>query len=118
MVGRKASMCLRSSCSRTTCSWRDRVQSANHAPVIPRPRTRDDPEPVEGSSRQGLRPLRQRAFVRALQLVVAPRDRRLAAEPFQILGTLARHLLVGHTGADVAAGVIEGPYAGFGARLE
>src|SRR3954470_6830139 len=29
-VGRKASMCLRSSCSRTTCSWRERVHTANH----------------------------------------------------------------------------------------
>ena len=33
IVGRNASSPLRSSCSRTTCSWRDRVQTANHAVV-------------------------------------------------------------------------------------
>src|SRR5262245_51260913 len=58
MVGRKASSPLRSSCWRTTCSWRERVQIANQARL---------------SDRLGSNLL----LVNLLELVVLPLDQRL-----------------------------------------
>src|SRR3954468_5654480 len=61
MVGRNASIPLRSSCSRTTCSCRERVQIAYHALLS------------DGLGSNLL-------LVRLLELVVLPLDDRLGAQ--------------------------------------
>src|SRR5262245_45030609 len=96
MVGRNASMRFFSSCSRTTASCRERVQTANHW-------TSGDARGLEVSGsgfkgRSGLSLARLDALdpdvVRLLQIGVLPVDDRLGSQLLQIFLELAAPLLV------------------------
>src|SRR5690606_10916526 len=94
VVGRKASKPFCSSCSRTTCSWRERVQIAYQS--------------APGVTVRSVTGLRRRdvLLVELLQLRVLPLDERLrphAGEKLAHLGLLAR--LVDTIGDQVAHAV-------------
>src|ERR1700730_14691625 len=98
MVGRNASNCLRSICSRTTGSWRERVQMAYHArPAF----TGEDTDFLSQIQRQessaGLFLPGQAGLVGLLDLVVLPLDERLVSQLLEIF----LHLGVLLFGADV-----------------
>src|SRR5688572_26118675 len=100
-VGRNTSTCFCWSCSRTTCSWRERVQSANQCTsrslagaitggwpptdggrsMNRRSGRRDDASAWRGNR---LTPARQCEVVGALELVVPPRNTRLLAEAINV----------------------------------
>src|SRR5688572_32056708 len=79
IVGRNASMRFVSSCSRTTCSCLERVQTANQLS-----------NSVSAARRRAVLLLRlaEAPLVRAFQLVVLPLDDRLRAEPLEELVVL------------------------------
>src|SRR5688572_7810626 len=136
-VGRNTSTCFCWSCSRTTCSCRERVQSANQrtsrslAVAVTGASTPTDEgrsmnrrsgrrydASAGGGRGNGLSPARQRKVVRALQLVVPPGNARLRAKAIEVRLKSRAALALGDAIPDRGARLLERAHFRVGARLE
>src|SRR5688572_297474 len=111
MVGRNASMRFFSSCSRTTCSWRDLVQIANQWGERCSIPTR--------ALAFGLWRLRcEPPLVGLLELLVLPLDDRLRAQALEHLVVLLLALVGEHPLADLILRLLERHRLGRRRRFE